>query len=148
MRSARMVNDLGASLRQSGVTGMGATGTGERFLGRKLRRRPGLALGLAAAVLLLSAIGFGQGSPRVTGVEPGSGKVNDSVTLAGENLGKGSIIGVYLSDEKTDYKATLADQAADKVVFKGPQVKGGDYNVSIQVGNNILIQPIRFKVQE
>lgn len=106
-------------------------------------------LGLAVALLLLEAMVWAQGSsPRIAGVEPAAGKVNDTVTVTGENLGKESVAGFLLSDDKTDYKAVLVEQTASKVVFKVPQVKAGDYNVSIQVGNNILIQPVRFKVQE
>ena len=92
--------------------------------------------------------GIGPRKPRIAGVEPASGKVNDAVTVTGENLGKESVAGFLLSDDKSDYKAALVEQATGKVVFKVPQVKAGDYNVSIQVGNNILIQPVRFKVQE
>jgi IPT/TIG domain-containing protein len=105
-------------------------------------------LGLAAALLVLATMVLAQGSPRIISVEPAAGKVNDTVTVTGENLGKESVAAFLLSDEKTDYKAALTEQAAGKVVFKVPQVKAGDYNVSIQVGNNILIQPVRFKVQE
>jgi hypothetical protein len=103
---------------------------------------------LAAALLVLATMVLAQGSPRIAGVEPAAGKVNDAVTVTGENLGKESVAGFLLSDDKSDYKAALVEQAAGKVVFKVPQVKAGDYNVSIQVGNNILIQPVRFKVQE
>mgnify|MGYP001555400461 CR=1 FL=1 len=54
---------------------------------------------------------------------------------------------VFESD-KVDYKATIVNQAADKIVMKIPQVKPGGYNVSIQVGNGILIEPVRFTVQQ
>lgn len=104
-----------------------------------------LALGVT---LLLSSLVFAQGAPKVTGVDPAAGKVNDSVTISGANLTKGSVTAVFLSDEKTDYKATIVDQAADKIVMKVPQVKPGGYNVSIQVGNGILIEPVRFTVQQ
>ena len=103
---------------------------------------------LLAAAVLVAQLVFAQGVPRVTGIEPSSGKVNDNVTVKGENLGKGSVSDAFLSDDKTDYKATIVDQAAEKVVIKIPQVKSGDYNISIQVGKNIYIQPVRFKVQE
>ena len=104
--------------------------------------------GVAAALLVLATIALAQGSPHIAGVEPAAGKVNDPVTVTGENLGKDSIAAVLLSDDKSDFKAPVVEQAAGKVVFKVPQVKAGDYNISIQVGNNILIQPIRFKVHE
>jgi len=105
-------------------------------------------LGLLAATVLLASLVFAQGSPGVTGVDPSSGKVNDNVTLMGENLGKGSVSAVFLSDDKTDYKATLVEQAADKIVMKVPPVKPGDYNISTQVGTRVLIEPVRFKVRE
>ena len=54
---------------------------------------------------------------------------------------------MFLSDDTTDYKATVVEQADAKIVMKVPQVKAGDYKVSVQAGNNIYIQPVRFTVQ-
>ena len=103
---------------------------------------------LAAAAVLLAPLVFAQSVPRVTGIEPSSGKVNDNVTVKGENLGKGSVSAALLSDDKADHKATIVEQATEKIVIKIPQVKSGEYNISIQVGNNIYIQPLRFMVQD
>jgi hypothetical protein len=111
-------------------------------------QRAGRVLALTGSLLLLATAVLGQGSPRISGVEPAAGKVNDTVTVSGENLGKESVAGFLLSDDKSDFKVSLTEQTGGKVVFKVPQVKPGDYNVSILVGNNILIQPVRFKVQE
>ena len=108
-----------------------------------------LALLVAATLLtLLVQLLFAQGSPLVTAVDPSSGKVNDTVTVAGENLGKGTVSAVFLSDDKTDYKATLIEQNEEKIVMKVPHVRPGRYNISIQKGNAIYIQPVRFTVQE
>ena len=112
----------------------------------RLHKTYWLAL-LPAVILWTSPLVFSQGSPKITGVDPATGKVNDSVTVSGSNLEKSSVAAVFLSDEKTDYKATIVEQAADKIVMKVPQVKPGSYNVSIQVGGGILIEPIRFTVQ-
>jgi hypothetical protein len=101
-----------------------------------------------AALVLLSPFLFAQNNPQVTGVDPASGKVNDDITIAGENLGKATVVAVFLSDDKTDYKATIVDQSAEKIVMKVPQVKAGTYNISVQVGTNILIKPVKFTVQE
>ena len=112
------------------------------------RNKVGLwRLTFLAAVLLAPLI-FAQGVPEVTGVEPSSGKVNDTVTITGQNLGKDSVSSVFLSDDKSDYKATIVEQTAEQIVVKVPQVKPGNYNFSIQVGNMIFIKPVRFKVQE
>jgi hypothetical protein len=116
---------------------------------RLARMRIFLKITLIAALLLLCLAprAGGQSSPKVTGVAPATGKVNDDVTLTGENLGKDSISAVYLSDDKDDYKATLVEQGNAKIVLKVPQVKSGGYNISIQEGDKILILPLRFTVQ-
>ena len=102
---------------------------------------------LLAAAFLLAPHSSAQNAPHVSGVDPASGKVSDSVTVSGDNLGKESVVGVFLSDDKSDYKAALVNQAADKIVVKIPEVKAGDYNISIQVGDKILILPVKFKVE-
>ncbi len=110
-----------------------------------------IALGLLAAAILMTLLSpslFAQGSPSITSVDPPSGKVDDTLTATGENLGKGTVSAVFLSDDKTDYKATLVEQDEDKLVVKVPHVKPGDYNISVQTGNVIRIQPVRFTVQE
>ena len=102
----------------------------------------------AALLTLLVPLLFAQGAPRVTDVDPSSGRVNDTVTVAGENLGKDTVSAVFLSDDKTDYKATITEQNKEKIVMKVPHVKPGRYSISIQTGNAIYIQPVRFTVQE
>jgi hypothetical protein len=104
-----------------------------------------LAFALFFVFTLLPTIA--QTNSRVTAVDPTSGKVNDTVTVTGDSLGKTVVSGVFLSDDQNDHKATIVDQETGKIVFKVPEVKAGDYNVSIQVGNSLLIQPIRFTVQ-
>ena len=88
-----------------------------------------------------------QHTPSFATVDPVSGKVNDQITVTGENLGKTSISAVFLSDDKNDYKATIVEQSNTKIVMKVPQVKPGSYNVSYQKGNSIYIQPVRFTVE-
>ncbi len=101
-----------------------------------------------AGVILLSSLAVAQNAPQVTGVDPASGKVSDTVTVSGSNLGKATVSSVYLSDEKNDYKATIVDQGDDKITMKVPQVKPGDYNVSVQVGDKLFIKPVKFKVEQ
>ncbi len=101
-----------------------------------------------AGAILFSSLAVAQTAPQVTGVDPASGKVNDTVTLSGNNLGKASVSSVYLSDDKSDYKATIVDQSDDKITAKIPQVKPGDYNISVQVGDKLFIKPVKFKVEE
>lgn len=117
-------------------------------LSREWLVRFGALLLLMSAVLLISPRLFSQGAPKVSGVDPTTGKVNDSVTVSGANLAKDSVAAVFLSDDKSDYKAVIVQQSADKIVMKVPQVKPGSYNISIQVGNGILIEPVRMTVEQ
>lgn len=100
-----------------------------------------------AGVIFLSVLTGAQNAPQVTGVDPATGKVNDTVTVSGDNLGKASVSAVYLSDDKNDYKATIVEQADDKIQVKVPQVKPGPYNISIQVGDKLFIKPVKFTVE-
>jgi IPT/TIG domain len=102
---------------------------------------------LAGLVVFASAV-IAQNAPQITSVDPSSGKVNDAVVVSGSNLGKGSVASVYLSDDKNDYKATIVSQNDDKITVKVPQVKPGDYNVSLEVGDKLFIKPVKFKVEQ
>src|SRR4051812_48529451 len=116
-----------------------------------MRHRTRNALGLSGlliAVALLAQIVGAQARPHVTAVDPQAGKVSDNVTLMGEDLGKEAVAAVFLSDDTTDHKAMIAEQAGEKIVMKVPQVKAGSYNVAIQVGDQIFVLPYRFNVQE
>lgn len=117
-----------------------------KLAGTRARRYSALLVvfGLALAIIpMLRA----QSKSRVASVTPATGKVNENVTVAGEGLGKGAVSAVFLSDDKTDYKAAVDQQGDDKIVMKIPQVKPGSYKVSLQVGDSILIQPVRFTVE-
>jgi hypothetical protein len=101
-----------------------------------------------SSVVLFASLAVAQNAPQITGVDPASGKVNDTVTVSGNNLGKTSVTSVFLSDDKNDYKAAIEDQSEDKITMKVPQVKPGDYNISVQVGDKLFIKPVKFKVEQ
>jgi hypothetical protein len=101
-----------------------------------------------AGLILFSSLAVAQNSPQVTAVDPALGKVNDTITVSGSNVGKDAVSAVYLSDDKNDYKSTIVDQSSDKITMKVPQVKAGSYNISLQVGDKLFIKPVKFKVEE
>jgi hypothetical protein len=105
-------------------------------------------LRVGLVIIFGAALGWSQAGPKLTSVDPTSGKAGDNLTLLGENLGKGSVESVLLSDTEKDYPAEMIEQTGKKIVMKVPDVKPGDYNVSVKIGNNIYIQPIRFKVEQ
>jgi uncharacterized protein (DUF2141 family) len=103
---------------------------------------------MLAALIVVASAAIAQNTPNVTAVDPTSGKVNDTVTVTGNNLGKAAVSSVYLSDDKSDFKAAIVDQGDDKITLKIPQVKAGSYNISLQVGDKLFIKPVKFTVQE
>jgi hypothetical protein len=119
--------------------------TGENIAGGKIRSKKWIFL---AGIVLFSSLAVAQNSPTVTTVDPALGKVNDTITVSGSNVGKESVSAVYLSDEKNDYKSTIIDQSNDKITMKVPQVRAGSYNISLQVGDKLFIKPVKFKVEE
>ncbi len=127
--------------------------SGNRMVGRLFAAAPrkslyrGKPLLFLALLVLLATRLVAQNSPHIAAVAPDSGKVNDTVTITGDNLGKDGVVAAFLSDDTMDYKAAITDQAADKIVMKVPDVKPGRYNVSIQVAGKIIISPLHFTVQ-
>jgi hypothetical protein len=117
----------------------------ENSTGGKIRSKKWIFL---ASFVLFSSLAVAQNSPQVTGVDPALGKVNDTITVNGSNVGKESVSAVYLSDDKNDYKSTIVEQSSDKITMKVPQVKAGSYNISLQVGDKLFIKPVKFKVEE
>jgi hypothetical protein len=113
----------------------------------KLVRASGAPLAAIAFLIVLAHPLAGQGSPGVSAVDPDTGKPNDVITLSGQSLAKSHVSAVFLSDAKDDHKAVVVTQADDKITMKVPEVRPGDYNISIQSGNAIFIQPVRFTVQ-
>jgi hypothetical protein len=105
-----------------------------------------LMVSIVLVVLVVSL--SGQGSPRVTSVAPTAAKIGANVTVIGENLGKANVAGVFVSNSSDDFPATVVEQTDGKLIIKIPKVKAGDYNISIQVKTDILIQPIRLAVSE
>jgi IPT/TIG domain len=107
-----------------------------------------LAIGVAVFVLACPASPlYAQSTtPHISTVSPNSGKSDDSITITGTNLGKSEVKAVFLSDSKLDYKAIVVDQEPTKIVIKVPQLKPGNYNISVQEGGAIYIQPVIFKV--
>ena len=103
---------------------------------------------LWAAQATPRSVALNQVGPRITGVEPGAGKVGATATANGENLSKTTVVAVYLSDADSDHKLSVVEQTAEKIVFRVPSLKPGSYNISLQIRNEIFIQPIRFTIEE
>jgi IPT/TIG domain len=64
--------------------------------------------------------------PTMRSVEPVSGKAGDVLVVEGINLGRENVAALYLTDEKTDVKVSILDQAATSIRFRiPPEAKPG-----------------------
>lgn len=118
------------------------------------------SLGVKSTLVLAAALAFASlalfapvalraqsASPHINSITPNTGKCQASITITGENLGKDKVAAVFLSDEKLDHKAVVVDQESTKIVITVPKdLKPGDYNISVQEGGAIYIQPVIFVV--
>lgn len=100
---------------------------------------------LACAMILLSVFAMAQG-PRLTGVEPTTCKVGDTLTVMGENLG-GNSVEVLLSNNGRNYPAEVVERAADKITIKVPEVRRGSYNLALEIEDNIYVEPVQVTVE-
>jgi hypothetical protein len=105
-----------------------------------------LLIALALSPALVSFAGF----PRVTTVEPDTGKVGDIVTAKGESLDKSSIGEVYLTAGSHDTKVEITEQTEAQIKFKVPQnVKAGRYHILVLTADekSLVEQPVVFTVE-
>ena len=110
---------------------------------------PGFASLLIALALSPALVSF-AGFPKVTTVEPHTGKVGDIVSAKGENLDKSSIGEVYLTDGSHDMKVQIAEQTATEIKFKVPEnVKAGRYHILVLTADkkSLVEQPVVFTVE-
>jgi hypothetical protein len=88
--------------------------------------------------------------PSIKTVEPMSGKAGDTVKVTGENLGKQSVVQVFLTDGKNDIPCQIMDQTATVIAFKVP-AKAAPMRYSVAVLTpgkepKFIEQPVRFEV--
>ena len=92
-----------------------------------------------------------QPTPRMTSVDPGTGKAGDVITAAGENLAKDVVAKVFLTDGKIDIIVDVTEQSATAIKFKIPdKAKGGRFALMLQTGGKEpkqIEQPVKLTVE-
>ena len=87
-------------------------------------------------------------SPQVATVTPDKGKAGAEYSAAGENLGKGFVKDLYVTNGKDDIKVVMLTQKDDAIQFKVPEsTKSGRYSLMILTadGKQFLEQPVKLK---
>jgi hypothetical protein len=96
-------------------------------------------------------VGFAQEAmPRMTSVEPYSGKVGDVVAITGENLGKDNVAKVFLIDDKNDLPCEVTEQSATSIKLKIPAKATGRMAFMIRTGGKEprdIVQPVKVTVE-
>ena len=102
-------------------------------------------------LLLAGFAAFAQDvMPRMSSVEPGSGKIGDVVAVAGENLDKANVAKVYLTNGKDDFECEITGQSATEIKLKIPAKATGRLALMILTGGKepkYIEQPVRVTVE-
>ena len=109
---------------------------------------------LSSVVLLLVTATFvlfaQEAMPRMSSVEPTSGKAGDVVAVTGENLDKTTVGKVYLTDGKNDIECAITEQSATEIKFKIPAKASGRMALMIlTVGKEpkLIEQPVKVSIE-
>jgi hypothetical protein len=102
---------------------------------------------LFAATLVL----FGQEAmPRMSSVDPTSGKAGDVLAVSGENLDKDNVAKVYLTDDKTDFVCEVTSQSATEIKLKIPAKATGRLALMILTAGKepkLVTQPVKVTIE-
>ena len=92
-----------------------------------------------------------QAMPRMVSVDPQNGKVGDVLVVSGENLAKGSVAKLYLTDEKTDLECPIVEQTDTAIKFKIPAKATGRLALMVLTTGKdakLIEQPVKVQIEE
>jgi len=99
--------------------------------------------------MLLSVLAIAQSGPRITGVEPTTSKVGDTLIVRGESLSDGSMEGVVLFNDGNgeSYPTEIVDRADDQITVTVPDVEPATYSLALQIQGVIYTEPVQVTVE-
>lgn len=108
---------------------------------------------LAFLVLAALPLAAQETLPRFVTVDPMNGKIGDTATVNGENIGKAVVAELYLTDGKNDLKCVILDQTDTAIKFTIP--KGAKSGISYKLmvltkgkEPKLIEQPVRYTIDE
>jgi hypothetical protein len=105
-----------------------------------------IALLIFASLIMAQAV-----FPRMTSVEPATAKAGAEVSVAGENLDKGNVTEVFLTDGKNDVKVQVTQQDAAAIKFKVPDtMKPGRFSLMVLTATKpakLIEQPVKLTIE-
>jgi hypothetical protein len=110
-----------------------------------------MKLSSVLALLFAATLLFAQDvMPRMSSVDPSSGKAGDVVAVTGENLDKTNVVKVYLTDGKNDLTCEVTEQSATTIKFKIPAKATGRLAVMILTSGKdakLIEQPVKVTIE-
>ncbi len=106
-------------------------------------------IAILLAVVCVAALAQ-QSMPRMTSVEPATGKSGDVIVVAGENLTKEAVAKVYLTDGTNDIQVQVTEQTATSLKFKIPAKAKGRLALMIETSGKDakqIEQPVKLTVE-
>jgi hypothetical protein len=92
-----------------------------------------------------------QAMPRMTSVDPMSGKKGDVIAIAGENLQKELVSKVFLTDGKNDIQVEVTEQTATSIKFKVPAKAVGRMTLMVLTSGKeakYIEQPVKLTIDD
>jgi hypothetical protein len=110
-----------------------------------------MRLSFIGALVLLGVAAWAQEAmPRMSTIEPASGKKGDVIAVTGENLEKTSVAKVYLTDGKNDLECVVTGQSATEIKIKIPEKATGRMALMILTGGKeprLIEQPVKITIE-
>jgi hypothetical protein len=114
-----------------------------------------MKLSFVAMALLAASIGAWaqDGLPRMLSVDPLSGKRGDVIAVTGENLDKGFVDKVFLTDGKNDTLVEVTEQSPTTIKFKIPDKAATGSRLAIMIltkgkDAKYIEQPVKVMIEE
>lgn len=110
---------------------------------------------LSFVVSILVAASFAayaqQAMPRMTSVDPMSGKKGDVIAITGENLQKELVSKVFLTDGKNDIQVEVTEQSTTSIKFKIPAKATGRLTLMVLTTGKdakYIEQPVKLTIDD
>jgi hypothetical protein len=107
---------------------------------------------VVSLLVAASFVGYAQQAmPRMTSVDPQSGKKGDIIAISGENLQKELVAKVFLTDGKNDLPVEVTEQTATSIKFKIPVKAAGRLTLMVLTSGKdakYIEQPVKLTIDD
>ncbi len=104
----------------------------------------------SAVFFLAVTLAYGA-APRLTSVEPTTGRPGDELVASGQNLDSENVTNLFFTAGGKDFEVEIKEQKSDSIRFTIPEkIELGSYNLMVQTGGAtpaLMEQPVRCTVE-